>query len=97
MIRSTLVTQLLRDNPGLTRDEVEKIVQSLFEAIGRHLAAGGRVELRGFGTFSVRARDARVGRNPRSGKQVAVGPKRRPFFRPGKEMRALVDVPARSD
>ena len=92
MIRSTLVAQLLHENPGLSRGEVEKIVQTVFGTIAAQLAAGGRVELRGFGTFSVRARDARVGRNPRSGKVVAVEAKRRPFFRPGKEMRALVDT-----
>jgi len=94
MIRSTLVSQLLHDNPGLVRDEVERIVDCFFGSIADQLAAGGRVELRGFGTFSIRARDARVGRNPRSGRLVDVGPKKRPFFRPGKEMRELVDKPA---
>ena len=92
MIRSELVQCLCRDNPALTPKEVEKIVDSFFESITEQLAAGGRVELRGFGAFSTRARDARTGRNPRTGTAVKVNGKRVPYFKPGKEMRERLNV-----
>ena len=92
MIRSELIQSLTRDNPGLSPREVEKIVDSFFDSIAAQLAAGGRVELRGFGAFSTRARDARVGRNPRTGTSVDVDAKRVPYFKPGKEMRHRLNV-----
>ncbi|WP_336970978.1 integration host factor subunit beta [Sphingobium aromaticiconvertens] len=87
MIRSELVQKLAEENPGLTLQEVEKIVDLFFREIIDRLAAGGRVELRGFGAFTTRARDARTGRNPRTGEQVPVEAKKVPYFKPGKEMR----------
>ncbi|RST22697.1 integration host factor subunit beta, partial [Streptomyces sp. WAC04770] len=87
MIRSELVQLLVQDNPGLSVREVEKIVSVFFDEIVGRLQQDGRVELRGFGAFSTRARDARVGRNPRTGETVEVDAKRVPYFKPGKEMR----------
>ncbi|WP_341208429.1 integration host factor subunit beta [uncultured Sphingomonas sp.] len=92
MIRSELVQALLKDNPGLSQRDVEAIVSTFFDEITERLAANGRVELRGFGAFSTRARDARVGRNPRTGEMVEVDAKRVPFFKPGKEMRVRLNV-----
>jgi integration host factor subunit beta len=87
MIRSELVQKICGDHPDLTQKEVELVVTALFDSITEQLALGGRVELRGFGAFSTRDRDARVGRNPRTGAAVDVDAKRVPYFKPGKEMR----------
>ena len=88
MIRSELLQQLARENPGLRAEEIEKVVNVFFDEIAERLARGGRVELRGFGAFSTRERDAREGRNPRTGASVKVPGKKVPYFKPGKEMRA---------
>ncbi|WP_174293134.1 integration host factor subunit beta [Sphingomonas bacterium] len=92
MIRSELVKKLADANPDFTPGEVESIVTTFFDEIVARLAANGRVELRGFGAFSTRARDARTGRNPRTGESVDVDAKRVPYFKPGKEMRARLNV-----
>ena len=92
MIRSELVQKLIQDNPALAPRDIESIVTTFFDEIARRLEADGRVELRGFGAFSTRARDARVGRNPRTGEIVEVSAKRVPYFKPGKEMRARLNV-----
>ena len=92
VIRSELVQKLCDLNPELTSHDVEAIVSTFFDEITLRLAANGRVELRGFGAFSTRARDARVGRNPRTGETVDVDAKRVPYFKPGKEMRANLNV-----
>ena len=92
MIRSELVSAIARENPGLRAEEVEMIVSTFFDEIGQKLASGGRVELRGFGAFSTRARDPRKGRNPRTGDAVDVPGKRVPYFKPGKEMRARLNT-----
>jgi integration host factor subunit beta len=92
MIRSELVQALLKDNPGLSQRDVEAIVSTFFDEIVARLAANGRVELRGFGAFSTRARESRTGRNPRTGETVDVDAKRVPFFKPGKEMRVRLNV-----
>ena len=91
MIRSELLAALARENPGLRIEEIEKIVGTFFDEIAGRLASGGRVELRGFGAFSTRARDARTGRNPRTGETVSVPGKNVPYFKPGKEMRARLN------
>ena len=91
MIRSELLNALAKDNPGLKAEEVEQVVDIFFDEIGQRLAEGGRVELRGFGAFSTREREARAGRNPRTGEQVQVAAKRVPYFRPGKEMRRVLN------
>ncbi|WP_394269708.1 integration host factor subunit beta [Qipengyuania sp.] len=87
MIRSELLAAIALENPGLRAEEVEQVVDIFFEEISRRLAEGGRVELRGFGAFSTRERDPRVGRNPRTGDAVEVPAKRVPYFKPGKEIR----------
>jgi integration host factor subunit beta len=92
MIRSELVQLLCDDNPQLSLADIERLVTTFFDQITDRLAANGRVELRGFGAFSTRARDARTGRNPRTGEIVAVDAKRVPYFKPGKEMRARLNV-----
>ena len=92
MIRSELVQRVADANPDLPSKDVERLVATIFEAISAQLASGGRVELRGFGAFSTRARDARTGRNPRTGEPVDVSAKRVPYFKPGKEMRERLNV-----
>jgi integration host factor subunit beta len=92
MIRSELVQLIAKDNPDLSLKDVERLVAVFFDAIIEQLSTGGRVELRGFGTFTTRARSARVGRNPRTGDAVDVDAKRVPYFKPGKEMRARLNV-----
>jgi len=87
MIRSELVAVIAEANPHLTIRDVEQIVATVFDEITDALAQGRRVELRGFGAFSTRARDARTGRNPRTGDAVKVDAKRVPYFKPGKELR----------
>lgn len=91
MIRSELLQALHRDNPELRAEEVEQVVDIFFDEIAERLAEGGRVELRGFGAFSTRQRDARQGRNPRTGEMVDVPAKRVPYFKPGKEMRKRIN------
>ena len=87
MIRSELLQAMAKDNPELRPEEIEQVVDIFFDEIVERLAEGGRVELRGFGTFTTRQREARSGRNPRTGQTVAVPSKRVPYFKPGKEMR----------
>jgi len=92
MIRSELLQALCNDNPDLRPEEVEQVVDIFFEEISTRLAEGGRVELRGFGTFSTRKREARTGRNPRTGDSVDVPEKSVPYFKPGKEMRERLNA-----
>ncbi len=87
MIRSELVQKIANENSDLRLEEVETIVDTFFDSIVEQLAEGGRVELRGFGAFSTRARESRTGRNPRTGESVDVDAKKVPYFKPGKEMR----------
>lgn len=87
MIRSELVKKLEFENPEMTGEEIEKIVDLFFNQIIQRLAEGGRVEIRGFGAFSTRSRNPRKGRNPRTGDAVDVPAKRVPYFKPGKEIR----------
>jgi integration host factor subunit beta len=87
MIKSELIQQITEDNPHLYQRDVERIVSTFFEEITAALARGDRVELRGFGAFSVKQRDPRLGRNPRTGEAVPVPEKSVPFFKAGKELR----------
>ncbi len=87
MIKSELIQQIAEENPHLYQRDVERIVSVIFEEITAALARGDRVELRGFGAFSVKDRDARMGRNPRTGESVPVPAKKVPFFKAGKELR----------
>ncbi|WP_311319099.1 integration host factor subunit beta [Paracoccus maritimus] len=87
MIRSELIQKIADDNPHLFRRDVERIVNTVFDEIIDAMARGNRVELRGFGAFSVKRRDARTGRNPRTGDAVDVEEKHVPFFKTGKLLR----------
>lgn len=87
MTRSELIQKLATENPHLLLKDIEKVVETIFDKITVALCEGGRVELRGFGAFSVKKRDPRVGRNPRSGETVEVESKAVPFFKPGKGLR----------
>jgi integration host factor subunit beta len=91
MLRSELVSRLQEEMQPLKAAEIERAVDVVLEEISGALAEDGRVELRGFGAFSVRKRDARTGRNPRTGATVKVDAKRVPFFKPGKELRLKVN------
>ncbi len=87
MIKSELVTKLAEQSPHLYQRDIEQIVNAILDTISDALAQGGRVELRGFGTFTVKTREARAGRNPRTGEAVSISEKVVPVFRTGKEMR----------
>jgi integration host factor subunit beta len=87
MIKSELVQRIAAANPHLYQRDVEHIVNTILDEIVEALSRGDRVELRGFGAFSVKNRPARIGRNPRTGDKVAVEEKFVPFFKTGKEMR----------
>ncbi|MDA7430004.1 integration host factor subunit beta [Primorskyibacter aestuariivivens] len=87
MIRSELIQKLADENPHLYQRDVERIVNTIFEEITDAMSRGDRVELRGFGAFSVKKRDARTGRNPRTGEAVEVEEKHVPFFKTGKLLR----------
>ena len=91
MIKSELIAALAAENPHLTQRDVERVVGVIFERMVAALESGGRVELRGFGAFSVRSRPARAGRNPRTGEAVDVPAKHVPFFKSGKELRARLN------
>lgn len=87
MTKSELIQRIAEQNPHLYLRDVERIVATIFDEITATLASGDRVELRGFGTFTVRQREARTGRNPRTGEAVEVDAKQVPFFKCGKELR----------
>jgi integration host factor subunit beta len=89
--KSELIAEIAEANPHLRGVDVEVIVGTIFEQITQALAQGSRVELRGFGAFTVKHRDARTGRNPRTGEAVAVDEKVVPFFKAGKELRERVN------
>ena len=87
MIRSELIQRIAEENPHLYHRDVERIVGVIFEEIVAAMARGDRIELRGFGAFTVKRRDARTGRNPRTGEAVDVEEKHVPFFKTGKGLR----------
>lgn len=87
MIRSELIQRISDENPHLYQRDVDRIVSTIFDEITDAMANGNRVELRGFGAFSVKRRDPRIGRNPRTGEAVQVEEKHVPFFKTGKLLR----------
>ena len=93
MTRSELIAELTANNPHLRQADVELIVAAIFDQITAALARGERVELRGFGVFTVKQRNARIGHNPRTGETVQVGEKAVPHFKTGKEMRGRLNRP----
>ena len=92
MIKSELISALADENLHLTQRDIERVVGVILESMSEALENGGRVELRGFGAFSVRARSARAGRNPRTGDAVDVRAKHVPFFKSGKELRSRLNA-----
>ena len=92
MIKSELIAKLAAENPHLTHRDIERVVGVILERMITALEEGGRVELRGFGAFSVRSRPARNGRNPRTGDAVFVPAKHVPFVKSGKELRARLNA-----
>ncbi len=92
MIKSELIQKLAEKNPHLYQRDVERIVNTILDEIVRAMADGNRVELRGFGAFSVKYRKARIARNPRTGEPVHVGEKKVPFFKTGKELRERLNA-----
>ncbi len=94
MTKSELIARIAAANPHLYHRDVERIVTTIFDEITMALARGDRVELRGFGAFSVKERDSRMGRNPRTGEAVNVSAKYVPFFKTGKELREKLNTDA---
>lgn len=92
MIKSELVGRVAAANPHLYQRDVENVVNAILDTISEALVRGDRVELRGFGAFSVKSRPARTGRNPRTGAHVSVSEKAVPFFKSGKEMRVRLNA-----
>ena len=92
MTKFELISRLAAANPHLYQRDVERIVTTIFEEISSALSRGDRVELRGFGAFSVKARRARVGRNPRTGESVNVSEKFIPYFKTGKQLREKLNA-----
>ena len=92
MTRSQLILRLAELNPHLYHRDVERIVATVFDEISAALARGDRIELRGFGAFSVKRRAARIGRNPRTGDMVQVAAKYLPYFKTGKELRERINA-----
>jgi integration host factor subunit beta len=91
MTRSELIKKISTENTLLTEDQITIVVTTLIEIIKEALASGDKVEIRGFGSFRLRTRKSRLGRNPRTGEQVSVPEKQVPFFKTGKELRELVN------
>ena len=92
MIRSELIQKIAEENPHLIQRDVDRIVSTIFDEVIDAMARGERVELRGFGAFSVKKRDSRTGRNPRTGESVDVRAKHVPFFKSGKELRERLNA-----
>jgi integration host factor subunit beta len=92
MTKSELIARLAESHPHLYQRDIERIVSTIFGEITGALSRGQRVELRGFGAFSVKRRDARVGRNPRTGEAVDVAEKLVPFFKTGKQLRERLNT-----
>ena len=91
MTKSELVLQLAKQYPHLYQRDIEKLVNTILGEISTTLIKGGRVELRGFGAFSIRKREARVARNPKNGQKVSIGERHAIYFRTGKELRKRIN------
>jgi integration host factor subunit beta len=91
MTKSELITYVTEQNPHLYQRDVERIITTIFDEISSALSRGDRVELRGFGAFSIKQRNARIGRNPRTGVTVQVPAKRVPYFKTGKLLRNMLN------
>ncbi|MEC9492964.1 integration host factor subunit beta [Flexistipes sp.] len=87
MTKSQLIEKIVAENPNLTKKNIEYIVNNVFSNIKDALGNGDKVEIRGFGSFKVRDKKSKIGRNPKTGEQVKVPPKKVPYFKPGKEIK----------
>ena len=94
MTRAELIDRLIQGQPHLSQEDVELAVKTMMDQMSAALARGERIEIRGFGAFSLRRRESRVGRNPRTGEPVALPERHVPYFRPGKELRDRVNFAA---
>jgi integration host factor subunit beta len=91
MTKSALIEKIAEKLEGLSKKQTEVIIETIFESIKETLAKGGKVEIRGFGNFRLRSRNARKARNPKTGAAVDVPPKKVPYFKVGKELREMVN------
>ena len=91
MTKSELILKITSKNSFLYQKDVNKIVDTLFNSVTKALKNGDRIELRGFGTFSTKLRNARIGRNPKTGEPVAIPQKKMPFFKMGKSMKERIN------
>ena len=96
MTKSELILRISKQYPHLYQRDIERLVNTIFGEISSTLTGGGRVELRGFGAFSIRKRDARSARNPKNGQEVKIGERYAIYFRTGKELREKINKPKSS-
>ena len=92
MTKSGLIEDVARRTPHISKRDTEVVVNTIFDSMVDALKRGDRIEIRGFGSFQVKLREARDGRNPKTGSPVHIGAKRTPFFKVGKELKEMVDV-----
>ena len=92
MTKSELIDVIAKEQSHLAYRDIELAVKCMLEQMSQALATGNRIEIRGFGSFSVRHYEAREGRNPKTGEKIKVSPKKLPFFKVGKELKELVDI-----
>jgi len=91
MTKSSLIEKISEKVEGLSKKQTEVVIETIFESIKETLSKGGKVEIRGFGNFRLRSRNARKARNPKTGEAVDVPPKKVPYFKVGKELREMVN------
>ncbi len=91
MTKSGLIEEVARRTPHISKKDTEVVVNTIFDAMTHALKHGERIEIRGFGSFQVKVREAREGRNPKTGEPVQISAKRTPFFKVGKELKEMVD------
>lgn len=98
MTKSGLIEKVAEQTPHISKKDTEVVVNTIFDAMTDALSGGERIEIRGFGSFQVKVREAREGRNPKTGEMVSIPAKRTPFFKVGKELKEMVDrAPDRPD
>ncbi|HSA60589.1 MAG TPA: integration host factor subunit beta [bacterium] len=97
MTKSQLVQQLINQASHISQKDMSLIVDTVFESMIKALGDGDRIELRGFGTFEVRVREPRQGRNPKSGSKVSLGVRKVPFFKAGKELKEMINHPRKAN
>ncbi len=91
MTKSGLIEKVAEETPHISKKDTEVVVNTIFDAMTDALSQGERIEIRGFGSFQVKVREAREGRNPKTGEMVSIPAKRTPFFKVGKELKEMVD------